>query len=268
LLNDLFGAHYQGTAMGSGKREAIDVNFEKAIDPMYWEKRKGIFDFKLTKHPIFDSQKMKDYLPDGSSLFKGAAVSVSANPGVQAIGTITPREEGAKALPSVLVQSYGKGKVVYLAAGFDSAYYLYPFPYYRLLLARAMRWAAAEQPRIQVDAPMCVYSTFYRQKTQGERLVVNLFNNANTESNHAKPDEDVPLRDEILPIHDIKVAFKDYNISRIHLEPEGIDLKVTRDGNTCQVTLPPLSIHSMVVAELGQTSRRPTTTKRISRGKK
>ncbi len=140
--------------------------------------------------------------------------------------------------------------MVYLAAGFDSAYYLYPYPYQRLVLAQAIRWVAPEPPMIVVDAPMCVHSTFYRQKQKGERLTVHLHNDLNSTANHAKPDDDVPLRDEIIPIYDIKVTFKGYNISRVHLEPEGTDLKISSEGGTTQVTVPKLLIHSIVVAEL------------------
>ena len=253
-LADLFGAHYAGAAAGGGGRDAIDVNFEKSIDPAYWEKRKGIFDFTISaKHQIFDSQKMTDYLPDGTSMFKGQALSVTTSIediAGQVIGKIAAREANAKALPSVVVRNYGNGRVVYLAAGFDSAYFSYPFPYYRILLARAIRWAAREQPKIEVSAPMCVHSTMYRQSKGTGRLVVNLLNDVNTEGNHAMPSDDVPLRDEILPISDIKVSFTDYKISRVHLEPEGIDLKPVRSGNTVQVTVPKLLMHSMVVAEL------------------
>ena len=40
------------------------------------------------------------------------------------------------------------------------------------------------------------------------------------------------------------------DIRRVHLEPEGIDLKITESNGGKQATVPALSIHSMVVAEL------------------
>ncbi|MEI6913693.1 MAG: beta-galactosidase trimerization domain-containing protein [Armatimonadota bacterium] len=253
LLADVFGVHYTGVASGSGKKEALDPNFEKAIDASYWEKRKSIFDFKMTEHPLFDSAKMKDYLPDGSSCFKGQAVAVSADADAQVIATITGREAGQQPSPSVVVHTFGKGKVVYLPAGFDSAYYLYPYPYQRLVLAQAMRWAAPEQPKISVEAPMCVHSTFYRQKTKGDRLVVHLYNDFNSSGNHAKPEDDVPLREEVVPIAGITVTYKDYNIKKVTLEPEGTLLTPTKlaDGSL-QITVPKLDVHTMVVAELAQ----------------
>ena len=50
---------------------------------------------------------------------------------------------------------------------------------------------------------MCVHSTVMRQTKDGERLVVHLFNDLNTTAHHALPNDDVPLREEIVPIHDI-----------------------------------------------------------------
>ena len=264
LLADLFGVHYKGTAAGSGAKETLDPNFEKAVDAGYWEKRKNIFDFRLTRHVMLDTPALNELVGDRPACFKGQAVAVSADPDADVIGTITSREAGAQPLPAVVVRSYGRGKVAYLAAGFDSAYYLYPYPYQRHILAQAIRWVAPEPPRIIVEAPMCVHSTFYRQSKGGERLIVHLYNDLNSAGNHAKPDDDVPLREEIVPIHDIKVTFKTspsasqpgrspsevYNISRIHLEPGGVDLKAVKTKDGLQVTVPKLEIHSMIVAEL------------------
>ncbi len=251
LLSDVFGVHYRGIAAGSGRKEALDPNFEKALGDDYWEKRKSIFDFRRAgKHEMLDTPALVELVGDGPACFKGQAVAVSAEPDARVIGTITSREAGAQPLPSVVVRSYGKGKVAYLAAGFDSAYYLYPYPYQRHVLAQAIRWVAPEQPRIAVQAPMCVHSTFCRQTLRGERLIVQLYNDLNSVGNHAKPDDDVPLREEVVPIHDIKVTFRDYNISRIHLEPEGKALTPVKTKDGLQVTVPKLDIHSMVIAEL------------------
>jgi hypothetical protein len=98
---------------------------------------------------------------------------------------------------------------------------------------------------------MCVHSTVMRQEREGQRLVVHLFNDVNTTSQHALPVDDVPLREETLPIHDIRVTFApQYAISRVHLEPGGQALDVTRSDSGMTVTVPRLDVHAMVVAEL------------------
>jgi hypothetical protein len=78
---------------------------------------------------------------------------------------------------------------------------------------------------IDVEAPMCVHATCFRQNKNGERLFVHLFNDVNTTGNHALPEEDVPLREEVLPIYDLRVTFRaDYPIRSAHLQPENVEL--------------------------------------------
>lgn len=250
-LADVFGVEYKGIPSSEGgKGEQLDINFVVGLDASYWEKRKNIFDFKASEHSMFDSPKLKTLLGQGPVSFKGQAVNVVSGSNAEVVGTITVREADAQPSPAVIARNYGKGKVVFLAAGFDSAYYLYPYPYQRLVLAQAMRWVASEAPRISVDAPMCVNATFCRQKKDGERLVVQLFNNLNTSATRAKPEDDVPLREETVAIPDIKVAFRGYQISRVHLQPEGVDLPTKQVDGGIEVTVPRLEIHSMVIAEL------------------
>ena len=170
---------------------------------------------------------MKTYVGDETVTFKGPAVRVAPH-GVRRSGGHTASQDrrGAAEIPGVVTNMYGKGRVVYFAAGFDAAYYLYAYPYQRLAQRHAIDWAAAEPPPLVVDAPMCVHATLMRQ-TQGaaQRLVVHLFNDLNTTAHHAFPDDDVPLREEVVPIHDIRLTFDSrYNFLRVHLEPGGQDL--------------------------------------------
>ena len=98
---------------------------------------------------------------------------------------------------------------------------------------------------------MCVQATVFRQ-TQGdeERLLVHLFNNVNTTAFHGLPADDVPLREETLPIHDIAIELAGYSIGRVHQEPEGQVLKVEHDDGKAKVIVPRLDVHSIVVVEL------------------
>ena len=60
----------------------------------------------------------------------------------------------------------------------------------------------------------------------------------------------MPLREEVLPIHDITVAFTGYEIKRAHLEPGALELPLERDGANIRIKVPRLDIHAMIVAEL------------------
>ena len=97
---------------------------------------------------------------------------------------------------------------------------------------------------------MCVHAVSMRQKKGGERLIVHLFNDVDTTANHARPDDDVPLREETLPIHDIRIGFRGYKLGRVHLEPNGTDLEKKTTDDVVTVSVPRLDVHAMVVAEL------------------
>ena len=200
---------------------------------------------------------MQTYVGDNPVTFKGPAVRVSPQgETTQVIATIeTKTAAGAPAFPGVVTHAYGKGRVVYFAAGLDAAYYLYSYPYQRLAMKHAVTWAAAAPPPVTVEAPMCVHSTVMRQTKQTEegteRLVVHLFSDLNTTAHHALPVDDVPLREEVVPIHDIRVSFgPQYRFKRLHLEPEGRDVEMQTTAQGTTIIVPRLDVHSMVVGEL------------------
>src|SRR6185312_15399072 len=103
-----------------------------------------------------------------------------------------------------------------------------------------------------VEAPMCVHSTLMRQTKEGaDRLIAHLYNDINTTAFHALPNDDVPLREETVPIHDIRLTFHPrYQLRRVHLEPEGKDLELRKTAAGTQVVVPRLDVHTMVVGEL------------------
>ncbi len=259
-LADVFGVHYRGIPQGDGgKTEALDVNFLKGLDASYWEKRRNIYDFRMAaaslKDPQWADPRLHAYIGEEPVTFKGQAVAVGdVSADAHTLGTFGVRSVPGASLPAIVTHAYGKGHVVYMAAGFDAAYYLYAYPYQRLLLAQAIRQVASASFGITVEAPMCVHTAYFRQEkaVQGShtRLVVHLYNDLNSTGGHAKPDDDVPLREETVPIHDIRVRFAGYHITRIHLEPEGRDLPLKRTKTGLEVVVPVLYIHSMVVAEL------------------
>ena len=257
-LADVLGVDYRGLPIApDGKTEVLDENFARAIGPGYWEKRKSVFDFRLDPASFLNQGRMATYVGSEPVTFKGPAVRVAPR-GAKVVATLRARGDGAgPELPGVLTHEYGKGRVVYLAAGLDAAYYLYAYPYQRLALGHAVRWAAAGAPPVRVEAPMCVHSTVMRQGKGGsERLIVHLYSDLNTTAFHALPADDVPLREEVVPVHDIRVTFDPgYRLRRVHLEPEGRDLELQRTAEGTRVMVPRLDVHAMVVGELEDVGR-------------
>jgi len=55
----------------------------------------------------------------------------------------------------------------------------------------------------------------------------------------------------LLSIRDIAIGFDSkYRIKRVHLEPEGKDLALTKTADGTRVVIPNLVVHTMVVVEL------------------
>ena len=157
----------------------------------------------------------------------------------------------------MIANRYGRGRVVYLAGAFDAAYYLYAYPYQRVLLRNAIDWVAAASQPVKIEAPMCVHATVMRQsKDNAERLVVHLYSDLNTTAFHALPNDDVPLREEVVPIFGSRVTFDpSYQLTRVHLEPAGQELKVEETPAGSSVVVPRLDIHAMIVGELKSNTR-------------
>ena len=249
----MLGVEYQGLPTATAVKTDLDVNFARGIGPDYWEKRKNVFELRLAESWL-NAGKLREYVGTEPVTFKGPAVRVKPATGTQTLATLRVKDDPkAEPFPAVVSRTHGKGRVVYLPAGLDAGYYLYAYPYQRCLLANAIRWAANEfkQP-ITVTAPMCVQSTVMRQDKDGkQRLIVHLFNDLNTTGGKALPVDDVPLREETLPIHDIRVTFrKGTKLGAIRLQPDGVELKATETADGITVVLPKLTVHAMVVAEL------------------
>jgi hypothetical protein len=253
-LGKVLGIEHRGRIESAGTREELDVNFAKSIGPDYWQKRQNVFDFKQDVASFLNRGRMPVYVGANNVTFKGPALRVRpTSPTAKVVGTLRLKfGEGNPEVPGVIASTYGRGRVVYLAGGFDSAYYLYAYPYERLLLRNAIDWVAPGFQPVKIEAPMCVHATVMRQSSDHtERLIVHLYSDLDTTAFHALPNDDVPLREEVVPILDSRITFAPgYQVTRAHLEPEGQDLKLEQTPAGSSVVVPRLNIHAMVVGEL------------------
>ena len=74
-------------------------------------------------------------------------------------------------------------------------------------------------------------------------------NATNSRGGHANPAQDVPLRDEIVPLYGIQVWF-DAAPKSVKLQPENISLATFQHGGRTYVNVDGLMQHSMVVADI------------------
>jgi hypothetical protein len=247
-LADVFGVSFKGRPVTkAGKKPRLDENFAHHLGPEYWSQRVGLATLSWKNHEIVRDKRLRDLVPANSVIFRGPQVIVSEPKSAGEVAWRMQPDGGKQPpFPAGVARTFGKGKVVYFAAALDAALWGYSFPYQRRLLARSIEWAAAKPFDIQVEAPMCVQTTFCRQRIEGKpRTVIHFFNGLNTTGGHGLPTAEVPLREEAVPITGIRVRFSQNPPKRCRFEPAGVDVPV-RNG---VATLPPLEVHGMLVGE-------------------
>jgi len=168
--------------------------------------------------------------------------------------TVEKDKEDSKTVASwvpLLIGNYQAGRVAYFPAAIDAAYFQAGYPYERMLLANAVRWAAAAQPRVQVVAPMCVQAEYLTQNDGAiRRTIVHLLNDINTTTGHGSQEEkQYAFREETVALSGLKVTFTGPQPTRVTFVPGHQQLEITPVADGWTVIVPPLSLHGAVVAE-------------------
>ncbi len=236
-LADVFGAHYKGKEDFSARWP----NYPKTTE-IYL----GIAGADL--HPIADDAVVRSNYRRGSDRLQYIGWMTNVEPIVGAVKLgrrlAVPRE-----WPFMLLNSVEKGRSVYFAADMGQAYFIAPYQYQRKLISNSVRWAAGEnRVPMQVDAPLCVQAAFYTQN-EGTRRIVHLLNEVNTSANRAIPENNPSQREEMIPVHDIKIRLSNPTITSAFQEPGHRVLEVKRSEGAIEVVVPRVDVHSMVVLE-------------------
>ncbi len=264
-LSDVFGVSYRGRpsdVVSKPGAAEIDANFAIALDDNYWKQRVGSTSVTWAQHELVQSDALNQLVPGRQARFKGPQVLVSEPKAATevAVRLLPDGSSGVPApgvsLPGVIVREFGQGRVVYFAAAFDASLWNYAYPYQRHIFARAVTWCAKESPSIRVTAPRCVQTTFYDRhapaaegRAEQKQLVIHFFNNVNTTAALGNPANEVPLREESIPVHGLRISFSSKTPSRVHLEPGGILPKATSANGETVIDLPPLDVHYMLIGE-------------------
>ncbi|MFA7002834.1 MAG: beta-galactosidase trimerization domain-containing protein [Verrucomicrobiia bacterium] len=149
--------------------------------------------------------------------------------------------------PAIIESTYGKGKVIYLPHDISTSFFRFGHEHWARMLELALREAASEPPPVEVIAPRIVQAMTH---AQGNRLVVHLLNDISSLGRSQNvAGESLYERREIIPIHDIKLTFRDPKLNRFLLVPGNKPLQPTATKDGLTVTVPKLDIHAMVVAE-------------------
>jgi hypothetical protein len=80
---------------------------------------------------------------------------------------------------------------------------------------------------------------------------LQLLNDLNTTAFHALNLDDIPLREETVPIHDIVVKLAPrYSVRQARLQPAGVQLQVTQTEEGTRIEVPRIDLHAIVEIEL------------------
>jgi len=265
-LADLFHANYVTTHPVVQRTENLYLTLE--------------VDHPIVNDPAIKAKQMTAWAgglgppPESGTLaLIASATEVKSTAGASVLSTYALNvPDGAKnRKPAIIASSFGKGRVVYFPAGVDKAMFFYPDSYMRQLLANACRWAAGDDPpSVEVEGPLLLATTFRRQP-ELKRTVVHLLNDHSSYGRHsiyqklAALPEDLqkkwgfpnqselrgtwPVREELIPLYDIRVKCRIANVRKATLEPEHLDLPLRKIDDGVEVTVPKLMMHSMVVFE-------------------
>jgi hypothetical protein len=265
-LKDLFKARYVGSVPVTLRTEALQVTLEKGSpivdDPLILARTSTAW-----RNPAGQPPER------GPLAMIASACEVEAKEGgkVEATFTTADPKRAGKQYPGLLTSTHGKGRVVYFAAGADKAMFFYPDAAFRRMLTNACRWVAGDAaPPVEVQGPLILTTTVRRQTNAG-RTIVHLLNPNSSWGQHSiyqklapLPEElqkeygypnrselrgTWPIREEVIPLHDIRVVCRVPGVKKATLQPENVDLPLKSLPDGVVVSVPKVEMHSMVVFE-------------------
>ncbi len=265
-LSDVLHAHYVATHPVQLRSDNIFLTIDA--------------DHPIVNDPLIHQKQSTSWLggqgppPEkGNLALIASAVEVTPAAGGQVLMTYNVNQPELQRVrhPAIIASTFGKGRVVYFPAGVDKAMFFYPDTYIRQLLTNACRWAASDvPPPVEVEGPLVLAATFRRQPQQG-RIVVHLLNDHSSYGRHSIyqklaplpkelqkswgfPNQSElrgtwPIREEVIPLCDIKVRCRIPGVQKATLQPENVPLPLTNKNGAIEVVVPKLNMHSMVIFE-------------------
>jgi hypothetical protein len=265
-LADLLRARYLGSLPVTQRVEALQLHLEKGNpivdDPLIRARQSTAW--RNAQGPPPDQ---------GPLALIASASEVEAAQGGAVLGRfqVSDPKRSGKQFPAVISSSFGQGRVVYFAAAVDKAMFFYPDGAFRQMIVNACRWAANDvPPPAEVKGPLILATTFRRQPKEG-RTIVHLLNHGSSWGQHSihqklaplpeelrkelgHPDSPElrgtwPIREEIIPLHDIRVTCRIAGVKRATLQPGNLNLPLHAADGGVEVVVPRVEMHAMVVFE-------------------
>ena len=145
--------------------------------------------------------------------------------------------------PAAVVNEFGKGRVVYFPQPLGACYDDYGHPHHRQLLVNAVLWAAGERPPFEVDAPEPVEVVAWDDPESGHRII-HLVNRVAGGPARTR----ASVITEVIPVYDIRIRVSGTVIGAT-LQPDNEPLTISLSEGHCEITVPKVDIHHMVIIE-------------------
>jgi type 1 glutamine amidotransferase len=146
-------------------------------------------------------------------------------------------------IPGVMLRSAGAGRVVYFPWDIDRTFWEIMSPDHGTVLANAVRWAANEEPPLQVSGPGLLDVSLWKQRSSVTAHLVNLSNPMMLKG---------PFR-EILPVGPQKVRLRlpdgaTARAVRFLVRPDRAEWR--QAGSWVETTTPPIGLHEVIAVDL------------------
>ena len=129
----------------------------------------------LDRHPALSGFEVGDYIPLSAWL-----LDVELTTGKSLASTIRPPDHPPMvglgpevSFPSILLNQFGKGRVVYLPSLPGRVYFEYELPDVLMLISSIVRWLLDGKPTVQLEAP-CTVEMSLRWQEHKERYILHL----------------------------------------------------------------------------------------------
>jgi len=240
-LSDVFGVDYLST-----------VNYHISF-------------IKSTEHPICNGIDPRESIPH----WGGYQIKVVPHDGVEVVANVAlPVTEIAAGVrvfswtqnpdvpagettsyPAVVASSVGDGRCVFFTGDVTGVYGVYGYPSLRKLFLEAVRWSCKRQIPLEVDGPLCLETSCFRQ---GNRFVIHLLNHNKTSlrgtavTGGAMIEGGLPCRDV-----GIRLSLGGRTPSRVYLAPSREDVPYDLREGRVEMNVPEIDIHQLVVVDCG-----------------
>ncbi len=253
-------ASFEAGRFGTDGAPRDNPSLASALGVTYVGKREGLKSsyarLEDRSDPLLDGIGDTDLIPNEGALIEvkaahGHAVPLTLIPPVIAHSGATisiPEYSAIRSttdIPVVVRGNYGKGRVVYFANTMEALYYHYGFPDLGRVLANAVRWALNAPIELEVDAPDYVDVTHMGQPGRALVHLINLPLDKPLNTGWRHPGRN------LVPVHGIKVRLRPQHdhqrVTSVQLASSGTTLTPTFRDGTCEVTVPVLTDHEIVI---------------------